>query len=49
MTAYFNGQPKTQVTEILYDMRVYTEDEIRSALKEYGEKHPVKRKKKGKK
>ena len=33
MTAYRKGKPIGQVTEILYEQRMFTEEEIRAALK----------------
>lgn len=47
MTGYKNGKAVTQVTEILFDMRMYKEDEIRAALKKYDAENPVKKKKRG--
>ena len=32
MTAYLNGKPITQVTEILLNGKLYKEEEIREAL-----------------
>jgi len=43
MTAYKNGKAIGQVTEILLEQRIYTEEEIRAALSSLPEK-----KKKGK-
>ena len=34
----------SQITEILRDQRMYTEEEIKAALDEYGSKNPVKKK-----
>jgi len=33
MTGYKNNNPVSQITEILLDGRLYTEEEIRTALK----------------
>ena len=44
MIGYKKGRPIGQITEILMEQRIFTEEEIRNALK----KVPEKKKKKGK-
>ena len=46
MTAYMNMKPVSQVTEILFNMRLYKESEIREALEKYDKENPVKKKRK---
>jgi hypothetical protein len=40
MIGFLRGKAVTQVTEILLDQKVFTEDQIRKALKEYLQNHP---------
>lgn len=47
MIGYFKGSPVSQITGILRDQRLFTEDEVIKALKEYADKNPVKVKNRG--
>jgi len=48
MIGYMKGKPVSQITEILREGRIFTEEEIKAALDNYDKENPVKKKKRGK-